>query len=140
MQYYIMKTIIIQAGGNGMDNTNPGYKNSSVILDDVPYTISDGGSAKDQAPVGNKQDTASDNSQSFSTYNFSTPNSFGFIKTFQFTSGPIDGLDMKGIGSSLSSLSSLLLPIILLSMVKLLSGANSLLGDHPKQDPGLKVK
>ncbi len=123
-----------------MDNTTQAYKNSSVILDDVPYTVSDGGSVKSQAPAENKTDTSADNNQSSSTYSYSTPNSYGFIRTFQFTSGPITGLDFKGIGESLSSLSSLLLPIMLLSVIKLLSGAGSLLSDPLKQDPDSKSK
>lgn len=118
------------------------YDSSSVILDDVPYTISDGGIAKDQPPVGKRPYTASDSSQSSSTYNFTTPNGYGFIKTFRFTSGsPISGLNLKGIGESLSSLSSILLPIMLLSMVKLLSETTSLLiGDLFSPDPNSKIK
>lgn len=108
-----------------------GYDNSSVILDDVPYTVSDAGVAKDHPPVGKKPYKPNDGAQSYSTYNFKTPNGgYGFIKTFHFTSGPASGMNFKGIGESLDSLSSLLITFMLLSMAKLLSGATSfLLGD-----------
>lgn len=105
-----------------------GYDNSSVILDDVPYTVSDAGIAKDQPPVGKKPYKTNDGTQSYSTYNFRTPNGgYGFIKTFQFTSGPASEINFKGIGESLGSLSSFLITFMLLSMAKLLSGTTSLL-------------
>lgn len=118
------------------------YNKSSIIIDDVPYTVSDGGIAKDQPHVGKKPYTATSPNKRYTTYNFSTPNGYGFIKAFQFTSGgPITGLNFKGIGESLGSLSSLLLTIMLLSMVKLLSGTTSLLiGDLFNPDPDSKAR
>lgn len=116
------------------------YDNSSVILDDVPYTVSDAGIAKDQPPVGKRPYKSNNGTQSYSTYNFRTPNGgYGFVRTFQFTSGPTSDINFKGIGESLSSLSNLLITFMLLSMAKLLSGTASLLiGDLLGLDSDLK--
>ena len=118
-----------------MDYPNASNNNNPIIIEDVPYTISDDGNTKNQSPIINKQNAASDSSQSSSTYSFSSPNGYGFIRTIQFTSTPITGSSLKGLGESLSSLGSLLLPIMLLSMLKLISGTDSMLEDPLKHQP-----